>query len=91
MAEGLDGLPGVDATYDDGGERGTASVRVQLDEATLGKSAVEVINDLSAGDPIVAVGQGGADQGRFSLGTMCLAGGEEEVVVSRLREVLGAD
>jgi L-seryl-tRNA(Ser) seleniumtransferase len=91
MAEGLGGLPGVRATYDDGGGRGTAGVRVQLDEGALGRTAVEVINALAAGDPIVAVGQGGADEGRFSLGTMCLADGEEEVVVTRLRAVLRAE
>src|SRR5688500_6701519 len=85
MADGLAGLPGVAATYHDGGERGTASVQVQLDEAALGTTAVHVINALGDGDPIVAVGQGGADQGRFTLGTMCLADGEEDLVVHRLR------
>jgi L-seryl-tRNA(Ser) seleniumtransferase len=89
MAEGLAGLSGVAATYHDGGERGTASVLVQLDEAAIGTTAVDVINALGDGDPIVAVSQGGADQGRFTLGTMCLADGEEDLVVRRLRDVLG--
>jgi hypothetical protein len=47
-----------------------------------------VVNELGDGDPIIAVQQGGADDGRLTLGTMCLAEGEEELVVSRLKEVL---
>jgi D-glucosaminate-6-phosphate ammonia-lyase len=90
MAEGLAGVRGVTATFDDGGERGTASVRVELDEAVLGKTAVQVVNELADGDPIVAVGQGGVDAGRFVLGTMCLADGEEALVVARLREALSS-
>ena len=90
MAGGLAGLPGVAATVDDGGERGTAAVHLQVDERAAGKSAIQVINELAEGDPIVALGQGGADQGRLTLGTMCLADGEEEVVVARLRDVLGS-
>jgi seryl-tRNA(Sec) selenium transferase len=88
MAEGLAGIPGVTATYRDGGARGTASVEVQVDEAVLRTTAVRVVNRLAEGDPIVAVGQGGLDAGRFSLGTMCLEEGEEDVVVARLREAL---
>ncbi|MGH2353972.1 MAG: aminotransferase class V-fold PLP-dependent enzyme [Chloroflexota bacterium] len=88
MAEGLAGLPGVTATYHDGGERGTASVQIHLDERVVGSTAVQVINTLAEGDPIVAVGQGGVDQGFFTLGMMCLADGEEEIVIARLREVI---
>ena len=88
MAEGLSGIPGVRAEYRDAGRRG-GSVQVTLDEPQLGLSAFDVINRLSDGDPIVAVQQGGADQGRFTLGTMCLGDGEDEVVVRRIREVLG--
>jgi L-seryl-tRNA(Ser) seleniumtransferase len=90
MAGGLAGLPGVTATYHDGGQRGTASVEVQLDEGLLRKTAVQVVTHLADGDPIVAVGQGGLDRGRFTLGTMCLEEGEEDLVVARLREALGA-
>ena len=88
LAEGLSGLDGVKVSYHDGGSRGTATARVRLDEARLGMSAVEVVNRLSEGDPIVAVQQGGVDQGRFALGTMCLADGEEEIVIRRVREAL---
>ena len=90
MAEGLAGVRGATATYQDGGASGRPGVAVELDEATLGKTAIEVVNELGDGDPIVAVQQGGVDRGRFGLGTMCLAPGEEDVVVARLREVLGA-
>jgi D-glucosaminate-6-phosphate ammonia-lyase len=90
MADGLSGLPGVQATYHDGGTRGVAGVRVQLDERRLGKSAVQVVNELAGGDPIIAVQQAGLDEGRFGLGTMCLADGEEELVIARLREVLSS-
>jgi L-seryl-tRNA(Ser) seleniumtransferase len=90
MAEGLAGIRGVTAMYQDGGASGRPGVAVELNEAALGKTAIEVVNELGDGDPIVAVQQGGVDRGRFGLGTMCLAPGEEDVVVARLREVLGA-
>ena len=90
MAGGLAGLPGVTVSYNDGGARGTASVGVQLDERALRTTAVQVVAHLADGDPIVAVGQGNLEAGRFSLGTMCLAEGEEDLVVARLREALGA-
>jgi L-seryl-tRNA(Ser) seleniumtransferase len=85
MAEGLSGLKGVTATYQEGAR---PSVALTLDEKALGKTAIEVVNELADGDPIVAVQQGGADKGRIALGTMCLAAGEDEIVVRRLREVL---
>lgn len=90
LADGLTGLPAVAATYHDGGARGTAAVHVQIDELVLGTSAVEVINALGEGDPIIAVGQGAVDRGGFTLGTMCLADADVEIVIARLREVLGA-
>jgi L-seryl-tRNA(Ser) seleniumtransferase len=90
MAEGLAGIRGVTATYHDGGASGRPGVAVELAEAAAGKTAIEVVNELGDGDPIVAVQQGGVDRGRFSLGAMCLVPGEEDVVVARLREVLGA-
>jgi D-glucosaminate-6-phosphate ammonia-lyase len=88
MAEGLAGLPGVEATYSDGGATGRAAVRVQMDERRLGITAIDVVNRLGDGDPIVAVQQGGMDRGRFTLGTMCLVDGEEEIAVRRVREEL---
>ena len=88
MAEGLSGIPGVQVTSNDGATSGRPSVTLQLDEQALGKTAVQVSNTLADGDPIVAVGTSSVDHGRLTLGTMCLADGEEEIVVRRLREVL---
>jgi len=85
MAEGLAGLTGVTATVQEGAR---PSVSLQLDEKVIGKSAIQVVNELANGDPIIAVQQGGADKGRIALGTMCLAVGEEKFVVKRLKEVL---
>ena len=90
MAEGLAGVRGLEATYNDGGSSGRPTVGLKLDERALGKTALQVVNELGDGDPIIAVQQGGADEGRLTLGTMCLAGGEEEIVVRRLKEVLGS-
>ncbi|HEX2325886.1 MAG TPA: aminotransferase class V-fold PLP-dependent enzyme, partial [Chloroflexota bacterium] len=89
MAGGLAGVPGLTATYTDGGSRGTAGVELRLDEGALRTTAVRVAVHLAEGDPMVAVGQGGLDAGRISLGTMCLEDGEEEVVVARLLEAIG--
>ncbi|HXI18052.1 MAG TPA: L-seryl-tRNA selenium transferase, partial [Chloroflexota bacterium] len=88
MAEGLSGILGVQVTSNDGATSGRPSVTLQLDEQALGKTAVQVSNTLADGDPIVAVGTSSVDHGRLTLGTMCLADGEEEIVVRRLREVL---
>jgi D-glucosaminate-6-phosphate ammonia-lyase len=90
MAEGLSGVRGLEAIYNDGASSGRPTVGLKLDERALGKSAIEVVNELGDGDPIIAVQQGGADQGRMTLGTMCLAEGEEELVIRRLKEVLGS-
>jgi hypothetical protein len=64
-------------------------VEVHLDEGALRTTAMRVAVHLAEGDPIVAVGQGGLEAGRISLGTMCLEDGEEEVVVARLLEAIG--
>ena len=85
MAEGLSGLKGVTTKVQEGAR---PSVALTFDEQALRKTAVQVVNELGDGDPIIAVQQGGADKGRLALGTMCLAEGEEEIVVRRLREVL---
>ena len=90
MAEGLSRVGGLEVAYNDGATNGRPTVGLKLDEKALGKTASQVVNELSDGDPIVAVQQGGADDGRLALGTMCLAEGEEEIVIRRLREVLGS-
>ena len=64
-------------------------MELRLDEGALRTTAVRVAVHLAEGDPMVAVGQGGLDAGRISLGTMCLEDGEEEVVVARLLEAIG--
>jgi D-glucosaminate-6-phosphate ammonia-lyase len=87
MADGLSGLRGVTVTYNDGGANGRPNVQLQMDSAALGRTALQVQNALADGDPIVAVSA--TDGGRITLGTMSLADGDEEIVVSRLREALG--
>jgi D-glucosaminate-6-phosphate ammonia-lyase len=88
LADGLHGLPGVAVSHNDGAATGRPAVTLTLDERALGKTAIDVVNELAEGDPIVAVAQGGVDNGRLTLGVMCLAAGEDEVVIRRLREVL---
>lgn len=88
MAEGLSGVRGLEATYNDGAKNGRPTVGLKLDEKLAGKTAIQVVNELGDGDPIIAVQQGGADQGRMTLGTMCLAEGEEDLVIGRLKELL---
>ena len=88
LLAGLAGLPGLTPTLDPGGHRGVAQVQLQLDAPGAAQKAIAVVNALAEGDPIIAVGQGGLDDGRLTLNTMCLDDGEEEIVVRRLREVL---
>jgi D-glucosaminate-6-phosphate ammonia-lyase len=89
MMAGLADVDGVTATCIERPESGVAMVRVSLDERVLGKSAITVVNELAQGDPSVAVVQSGLDGGHFVLNPVCLADGEETIVVERLRGVLG--
>jgi L-seryl-tRNA(Ser) seleniumtransferase len=90
IADGLAGVRGLAVSYNDGQTSGRPSVSLTINEREVGKTAVQVVNELAAGDPIVAVAQGGIDRGQLSLGAMCLSEGEEAIVIRRLREVFGA-
>ena len=73
----------------DGPEERFPSVRLDLDEARLGITAIAAVNALAAGDPIIAVGQGLAPQGSLLLNPFNLDTSDEmTTVVRRLREVL---
>ncbi|MBI3977212.1 MAG: aminotransferase class V-fold PLP-dependent enzyme [Chloroflexi bacterium] len=63
-------------------------LRLHLDEAALGLTALDLVNRLADGDPIVLVGQGMAYQGAIGINPMNLRDGHAEVVVERLTAIL---
>ena len=89
LASDLAGLRHVTVTALDGPEERFPSVRLDLDEARLGITAIAAVNALAAGDPIIAVGQGLAPHGSLLLNPFNLDTSDEvTTVVRRLREVL---
>lgn len=88
LHDALRDLPHVTATIEDAGQR-IPRLRLELDEAQLGTTAIAAINALADGDPIVAVGQDGARQGILTLIPLNLES-EDEVtaLIRRVREVL---
>ena len=60
-------------------------LHIGLDEATLGKSAKAIANELKTGEPSVWVR---VDQGELYLMVNALQDGEDQIVARRLREVL---
>jgi seryl-tRNA(Sec) selenium transferase len=78
------GLPDVQSTLV------AANVpRLRLHVGTR-ERAIAAIRALDSGEPRVAVAQYGLDQGMLIVNPHVLQPGEEEIVLSRLREVLAA-
>ena len=83
----LQGISGVrvgreEARYSEG----IPVVEISVDEAVLGSSAADVAASLAAGDPSIRVTQTGD---WLSVNPQFLEPGEVEIVIARLREVLG--
>lgn len=90
IVEALSRLPGVEATIldDSRAPRPYPLAVIHLDEATLGRTAEAIINELIDGDPRVAVTQGFLHERALGVNPAVLQPGEEIIVAARLREVL---
>jgi D-glucosaminate-6-phosphate ammonia-lyase len=92
IAAALDGLDGVLVDISNPAEQAVAvpTLAIHLNEAWLGRSAYDVLNELSAGDDGVFLNEERAWQGVLIVNPMALRDGDERAVADRLRMVLGA-
>ncbi len=63
---------------------------LKLDEASLGKTALDVMHELQQGNPAIQTNPSRVTEGIVLFGPVCLKAGEPERVALRLREILGA-
>jgi L-seryl-tRNA(Ser) seleniumtransferase len=85
VMQGLEGIPHVTAEWspDEGGL--AHGVMVSLDEAALGKTGDQIREALRTGSPSIWTRGSGSS---VRVNVAHLVGGEEEIVVARLRELL---
>lgn len=73
-------------------EPGAAPIaRVNLDEVMIEKSTAQVINELIAGEPAVAVSQGFLDESAIGINPIVVQPGEEELIADRISVAVNAD
>jgi L-seryl-tRNA(Ser) seleniumtransferase len=90
VARHLEGIAGVTASCTTAKGRPVPQLRIELDEATLGFTAYDVVNQLLNGEPAIAVAESYAEFGRLGVNAQGLTEAEAEAVGRRLREVLTA-
>jgi len=90
MANALDGIPGVSPEVFIDPRRPIPVLRLNLDEAVVGKSAYDIVNELAEGEPPVLLSEGFAFRGLVGVNPMGLQEHEDAIVVERLQAVLGA-
>lgn len=85
----LNRVPGVRAIRDFPNEAGQPLPwsLVTIDPAKTGLNKAEIVDQLWAGEPAIAVASTGTDS--FHLNPMTLEPGEEQIVLKRLLEILG--
>jgi D-glucosaminate-6-phosphate ammonia-lyase len=89
VVDGLAGLPHVRAALAGPATRAVPAVQVNLDEEALGRTAFDIIAQLLAGTPRVAVNEGRARAGGLLINPLALAEADIAPLVGRLRAVLG--
>jgi L-seryl-tRNA(Ser) seleniumtransferase len=85
VLQALEGLPHVSAEWAPDERTLGNGVRVTLDEPALGKTAAQIIQALQDGNPSIWVRGSGRS---FRVAVPLLADGEEQIVATRLRELL---
>jgi L-seryl-tRNA(Ser) seleniumtransferase len=90
VARHLEGIAGVTARCTTAKGRPVPQLRIELDEASLGLTAYDVVNQLLNGEPAIAVAESYAEFGRLGVNAQGLTEAEAEAVGRRLREVLSA-
>lgn len=90
IAENLQGLPGVEVEIVDGFSRAGAvpSVLISLDEASLGKTAFDVLRALQDGEPRIFLNEERAWKGQIGISPMELGDEDLPVIATRIRSLL---
>ena len=65
------------------------TVRLRLDEAAAGLSAMEVVKQLQDGEPSIHANPSHVREGVVAFGPMCLKQGEPEIIGRRLTQLIG--
>lgn len=81
----LEGIPGVTATLVAGPGGWAQAARIQLDPATAGLSAAELVAALRQEDPMILVH---ADAEGITVSMPTVADGEEQIIAERLQRIL---
>lgn len=84
-------IPGCRFTIDTDSRPSEVPMAVlKLEESVAGKTALDVVLELQAGDPPIQANTGRVSEGIVLFGPVCLKAGEPERVARRLREILCA-
>jgi len=89
LAAALSELPGVRVECEYPPATNAPALRLRLDKDRLGLTALDAVNRLAEGSPMVLVRQGQAHQGILGIQPMCLREEDLGVVIDRTRAVLG--
>jgi L-seryl-tRNA(Ser) seleniumtransferase len=88
LAAGLDGLPARCRLHAPADGQSSPLLEVALDEAALGRSALEVCRRLRRGRPPVHVGHGRLHEGKLIINPLHLTDAQAPLLLRRLREEL---
>ena len=84
-------IPGVEFTIDVYSRPSEIPMAVlKLDEAVLGKSALDILLELQQGNPPIQANPSRLSEGIVLFGPVCMKLGEPETVALRLSKILGA-
>lgn len=92
IVDGLKRVNGLQAAhvFPTNGGRPVPAAQIEIDKAIAGMSAQDVINQLQMGNPIISVYESLASNGTVMIFPEALKSGEPEIIVRRLREILGS-
>jgi seryl-tRNA(Sec) selenium transferase len=88
IQQSLDRLPGLRVSRHLPARKPVPSLRIDLDGESAGDRAYDLVNQLLAGQPAIAIDQSHAEHGRLSINPMALTEDEALAVARRLREEL---
>ncbi len=88
IAAELDAVAGVATAVAGRDGAGYPTLRVTLDEAALGVTAIDLVNRLFDDNPAIAVSQYGSQEGSVSINPLNLDGDKPQLVAARIRAIV---
>ncbi len=88
MADGLQGIDGVEPEIYIDPKRPVPVLRLHLNETAIGSSAYDIVNELAEGDPPILLSEGFAYKGIVGVNPLGVQPSEDVIVVERLRAAL---